>query len=224
MDPWLFRRISVRQLVAGQATDVIGRVVHRSDEVVHLMRRDGQIEVVPIHDIIAAREVPDDDRRLRPVKEFTRALLNEMIQRTLGCNSTELRVWTANVHQLESAAPNPESPLLSHANEAWLDSALSQGLNISGPELPKQIQTFVRRDSGALARVVLCGDWFTIAPFHVPSSETRRHDIASIFDTSLSWAKERGAVYSWIVLDRDDPDLLSVLTAHGFVEHPSDVS
>lgn len=224
MDPWLFRRISVRYLAAGQASDVIGRVIHRTDEEVHLMRRDGQIEIVPVDDIIAAREVPDTERRLRSPIETSVEVLDAMITRVSGlepkATGSAARVFVADLREFTIPA-EPATGV-----EVSQQSATPEGpvADLSASELHPELRVFLRTDGADTARAVLCGDWFTLDHLRFAPSGTGtdpQRNLAALFHEATRWAQHRGAFFAWVLVEAEPEhdDLAAALIALGFTEH-----
>lgn len=215
MDPWLFRRISVRYLVDGQAFDVIGRVLHRTSDVVQLMRRDGQIEDVPVVDIIAAREVPDDERRLRPVHDFPTEKLNEIIERAVHLRPPEQRVLIASCHELpQHATDTPSISLDTHVDEHWHGVVSREYGSSESGENPALPHVYLRVDDQGATRVVLAGDWLGLSPFAVAndSIDTAERLLAA----AHTWAEPRGAVYAFVLLKSEQCGLAEKLLGLGF--------
>ncbi|NLC98452.1 MAG: hypothetical protein GX678_05185 [Actinomycetales bacterium] len=230
MDPWLFRRISVRYLSAGQASDVIGRVIHRTDSEVQLMRREGQIEIVPVHDIIAAREVPDTERRLRSPAETSRAIIDAMIARVSGPDSgaddAAGRVFVADVRDWDFT-PSVPVTVLEQPDALWLKLERAHVPNdprdaANRPETHPLLQTFLRRDDSAIARAVLCGDWFTLDRVWLAEGEAAQNpqaDLSALFIEGARWAQARGAFFAWFAVLGADGTPLLPLADLGFAEH-----
>lgn len=217
MDPWLFRRISVRYLVDGQAFDVIGRVLHRTNDVVQLMRRDGQIEDVPVIDIIAAREVPEDKRRLRPVEDFPAEKLGEIIERTLGTPHPVLRVLIASCDKLPQEVTETNAVTVStEADEQWLQlisGAEERSNTASAMLLP---HAYLQIGVQGAARAVLAGDWLGLYPLSVPDDTASTQVAEQLLAAARDWAEPRGAAYVFALVRPEQDGLLSTLEGLGF--------
>lgn len=217
MDPWLFRRISVRYLVDGQAFDVIGRVLHRTSDVVQLMRRDGQIEDVPVVDIIAAREVPEDKRRLRPVHDFPTEKLNEIIERAFGSLAPELRVLIASCSELKRDPTESSSVTVSaEADEQWLRLVFQANERSETELAPLLPHAYLQIGVQGAARAVLAGDWLGLYPLSVPDDTASTQVAEQLLAAARDWAEPRGAAYVFALVRPEQDGLLSTLEGLGF--------
>lgn len=217
MDPWLFRRISVRYLVDGQAFDVIGRVLHRTNDVVQLMRRDGQIEDVPVIDIIAAREVPEDKRRLRPVEDFPVEKLGEIIERTLGTHQADLRVLIASCDKLPREVTETSAVTVStEADEQWLQlvsGAEERSKTESAVLLP---HAYLRIADRGATRAMVAGDWLGLYPLALTGNPSSTEDAEHLLAAARVWAEPRGAVYVFALVEPEHDGLVTKLEDLGF--------
>ena len=189
MDPWLFRRISVRHLIDGDAFDVIGRVIARTDSEVTLMRRDGRVEVVHVAAIAAAREVPEDDGRHRAAHLVSIESLTAMLERVSGPLATGQRVLVADLPQAQGTHTPNDANIQTHVENAHLSALLT-----------------------------LCGDWLAIDSIRIAPSANRSSACRDLFDVASTWARARGAVHAWTITDESDNELATDLRALGFVE------
>lgn len=222
MDPWLFRRISVRYLVDGQAFDVIGRVLHRSNDVVQLMRRDGQIEDVPVVHIIAAREVPDDKRRLRPVKDFPAEKLSRIIKLAVGALPADQRVLIASCQELPRDSHDSSTVTIStEADAHWLrlvPRADDRSKSESGALLP---HAYLREGDKAATRAMVVGDWLGLHPVSVTEEAAAVQVTERLLAVARDWSEPRGAVYAFALVEPQQVALIRTLKGLGFREVPA---
>lgn len=217
MDPWLFRRISVRYLVDGQAFDVIGRVLHRTNDVVQLMRRDGQIEDVTVVNIIAAREVPDDERRLRPVDEFPAEKLQQIIDHAVGTPPAEAHILIASRQDLAHNADDAGSlSLMSHADETWLRLASTTETSMDSEPETQLPHAYIRAGERAAVRAVVAGDWLGLSPISIADSVASTEVLKQVLAAALAWAEPRGAVYVFALLTSNQDEIAQSLINLGF--------
>lgn len=200
MDPWSFRRISVRVLENSEARDVIGRVIWRTREEVRLMRRDGWLDTVRIGDIIAAREVPDDPGRLRPAEQFDREKLTEIIREHDPLSETHKIIAVKNLPVDPIAlADAPDWPSVPGTD--WWTVAPADWRDSAERWQAPEIRAFGHSDT-ACCRIVLAGDWCGLniapAPDSPPASPGR------LVDDAFAWARARGAAYAWMLLREYD--------------------
>lgn len=223
MDPWLFKRISVRHLVAGQAFDVIGRVIHRTNDVVHLMRRDGQIEDVLVVNIIAAREVPDDDRRLRPIHEFPGNKLSAIVERTLQVSPEDFVMLVADLRFLAPTVSSSDEHVLvlGEPDATWQSLNSDQTKWPGVVEVPESLRIYLSLAERGAGQAVLCGDWLFFDVTTSPRSGSALDSVAQLFEAATDWARPRGAVYAFTLIEADDLESVAILKELGFAEFKS---
>lgn len=217
MDPWLFRRISVRFLADGQAIDIIGRVLFRDRDHVRLMRRDGRADTVPMAAIIAAREVPDSTRRILPAERTSLAKLLPIIERGHPLQSGDLRVL---VRDLGDTPHDPVASSISETppsdwwqiQEAW--GNVTPEMSVSSPE----VRGFLLAPQVLAARVVVAGDWATMDALAIVDTENEQDTVNAALQTGWAWAAARGAVHAWALASSDDGAAMTALSDAGFTE------
>lgn len=129
---------------------------------------------------------------------------------------------TVLVAQLDRRWPlDPEADLADDPDDAWLAAYVSPGEPV---HLARQVMTasptaaHVSLD-GAIARVVVTGEWAGLSALWVPDGKRRRGLARRLVTTSLGWAVEQGAdkAYLQVVTGNDPAERL--YRTFGFVDH-----
>lgn len=129
---------------------------------------------------------------------------------------------TVLVAQLDRRWPlDPEADVAGDPDDAWLAAYVSPGEPV---DLARQVMTgassaaYVRLD-GAIARVVVTGEWAGLSALWVPEEKRRRGLARRLVTTSVGWAVEQGAdkAYLQVVTGNDPAERL--YRAFGFVDH-----
>ena len=129
---------------------------------------------------------------------------------------------TVLVAQLDRRWPlDGEAEVAGDPDDAWLSAYVSPG---EPADLARRVMTgtptaaYVSLD-GAIARVVVTGEWAGLSALWVPEEKRRRGLARRLVTTSVGWAVEQGAdkAYLQVVTGNDAAERL--YRAFGFVDH-----
>ncbi|GAA1751557.1 GNAT family N-acetyltransferase [Aeromicrobium alkaliterrae] len=126
------------------------------------------------------------------------------------------------VAQLDRRWPlDPEAEVAAHPDAAWIEAYASPG---ESTDLARQVLTaspnaaHVRLD-GAVARVVVTGEWAGLSALWVPEVQRRRGLARRLVTTCLGWAVEQGADKAYLQVEVGNDPAERLYRAFGFLDH-----